>query len=319
MSEGVCQVSQKRNSEAASRAPSRIRESFFNRHLPVLMAIPALVIIIVVILVPMIYSFYLSLTNLNLLRPAQAQFVGLTNYLRLFQDPLFWRAFINTLIFMGVAVNVEFLLGLFLAQLIFRVTRGQGVIRTAIMAPMMFAPVLVGFQFRWFFHDQVGLFNNILYAVTGNVQVIPWLINYPANLIAILIAEIWMSTPFMVIVFIAGLVSLPSEPFEAAAVDGASGWQQFRYITFPLISPFVYIAMVIRSLDLGRAYDLVRIMTDGGPAHRSEMIWTYTFRLAITNNRFGMGTAMSFITVAVSFLFIIYLFRQLSKSRQEVY
>jgi multiple sugar transport system permease protein len=128
-----------------------------------------------------------------------------------------------------------------------------------------------------------------------------------------------MSTPFMVIIFLAGLTSLPIEPFEAASVDGASGWQQFRYITLPLISPFIYIAMVIRSLDLGRAYDLVRIMTGGGPANRSEMIWTYTYRLAITNNKFGLGTAMSFITVIVSFAFVIYLFQQLSRSRQEVY
>jgi len=201
----------------------------------------------------------------------------------------------------------------------FKVTRGQVVIRTAIMAPMMFAPVLVGFQFKWFFNDQVGLVNNLLYLFTGEFHIIPWLVNYPSNLLAILIAEIWMSTPFMVIIFLAGLASLPIEPYEAASVDGASGWQQFRYITLPLISPFIYIAMVIRSLDLGRAYDLVRIMTGGGPANRSEMIWTYTYRLAITNNKFGLGTAMSFITVAVSFAFVIYLFRQLSRSRREVY
>ena len=295
------------------------RENFFNRRLPVIMALPAIALVVVVIIIPMMYSFYLSLTNLNLLRPAQTQFVGFDNYLRLFRDSVFWRSFFNTVIFMGVAVNVQFVLGIFMAQLMFRVTRGQGIVRTAIMAPMMFAPVLVGFQFKWFFHDQVGLVNNILYEITGHYQAIPWLVDYPSNLISILIAEIWMSTPFMVIVFMAGLVSLPSEPFEAAAVDGASGWQQFRFITFPLMSPFIYIAMVIRSLDLGRAYDLVRIMTGGGPAHRSEMIWTYTFRLAITNNRFGLGTAMSFITVAVSFVFVIYLFKQLAKSRQEVY
>ena len=278
------------------------------------MIIPALAVVAVLIVVPMIYSFSLSLTNMNLLKPASTQFIGFRNYIRLFQDEIFWRAFWNTILFMTLAVNVEFILGLFIAQLMFKVTRGQGVIRTAIMAPMMFAPVLVGFQFKWFFNDQVGLVNNLLYSLTGDYQIIPWLIHYPMNLLAILIAEIWMSTPFMVIIFLAGLVSLRTEPFEAASVDGASGWQQFRYITLPLISPFIYIAMVIRSLDLGRAYDLVRIMTGGGPANRSEMIWTYTHRLAITNNRFGMGTAMSFITVAVSFAFVIYLFRQLSKA-----
>ena len=290
-----------------------------DRNLSWFMVIPALVIVAVFIVIPMIYSFSLSLTNMNLLKPASTQFIGFRNYIRLFQDEIFWRAFWNTILFMTLAVNIEFIIGLFVAQMMFKVTRGQGAIRTAIMAPMMFAPVLVGFQFKWFFNDQVGLVNNLLYSLTGDYQIIPWLIHYPTNLLAILVAEIWMSTPFMVIIFLAGLVSLPTEPFEAASVDGASGWQQFRYITLPLISPFIYIAMVIRSLDLGRAYDLVRIMTGGGPANRSEMIWTYTYRLAITNNRFGMGTAMSFITVVVSFAFVIFLFRQLSKSLQEVY
>jgi multiple sugar transport system permease protein len=308
------------NQEINIRLKKDLKKSSKNdRYLSWFMIIPALAVVAVLIVVPMIYSFSLSLTNMNLLKPASTQFIGFRNYIRLFQDEIFWRAFWNTILFMTLAVNVEFILGLFIAQLMFKVTRGQGVIRTAIMAPMMFAPVLVGFQFKWFFNDQVGLVNNLLYSLTGDYQIIPWLIHYPMNLLAILIAEIWMSTPFMVIIFLAGLVSLPTEPFEAASVDGASGWQQFRYITLPLISPFIYIAMVIRSLDLGRAYDLVRIMTGGGPANRSEMIWTYTHRLAITNNRFGMGTAMSFITVAVSFAFVIYLFRQLSKSLQEVY
>ncbi len=290
-----------------------------DRNLSWFMVIPALVIVAVFIVIPMIYSFSLSLTNMNLLKPTSTQFIGFRNYIQLFQDEIFWRAFWNTILFMTLAVNIEFIIGLFIAQMMFKVTRGQGAIRTAIMAPMMFAPVLVGFQFKWFFNDQVGLVNNLLYSLTGDYQIIPWLIHYPMNLLAILVAEIWMSTPFMVLIFLAGLVSLPTEPFEAASVDGASGWQQFRYITFPLISPFIYIAMVIRSLDLGRAYDLVRIMTGGGPANRSEMIWTYTYRLAISNNRFGLGTAMSFITVVVSFAFVIFLFRQLSKSLQEVY
>jgi len=295
------------------------KQRFFDRNIVFLMILPAIVIVTALIVVPMIYSFYLSLTNLNLLHPSRARFIGFRNYLKLLEDSIFWRSLLNTVIFMGIAVNVEFLLGLFLAQLIFKTTRGQGIVRTAIMAPMMFAPVLVGFQFKWFFNDQVGLVNNLIYFFTGEYHLIPWLINYPLNLLALLAAEIWMSTPFMVIILLAGLVSLPVEPFEAAAVDGASPWQQFRYITLPLIGPFTYIAMVIRSLDLGRAYDLVRIMTAGGPANRSEMIWTYTFRLAITDNKFGMGTAMSFITVAISFAFVIYLFRQLARSRQEVY
>ncbi len=297
----------------------RLKKGFFDQNLSWFMVLPALVIVFVVMVIPMIYSLYLSFTNYNLLRPANVRFVGLQNYFKLIHDPIFWRSFVNTIVFMTIAVNVEFVLGLVIAHLIFGVTRGQSVIRTLIMVPMMFSPVLVGFQFKWFFNDQVGLVNNLLYLITGEYHIIPWLIDYPLNLLAILVAEIWMSTPFMVIILLAGLVSLPSEPFEAASVDGATGWQKFRFITFPLITPFMYIAMTIRSLDLARAYDLVRIMTGGGPANRSETIWTHTYRLAITNNSFGLGSAMSFVTVAVSFAFVIFLFKQLVKSRQEVY
>jgi multiple sugar transport system permease protein len=183
------------------------------------------------------------------------------------------------------------------------------------MMPMMFAPILVGFQFKWFFNAQVGLVNNILYTITGQTHFIPWLIDKPLGFISILVAEIWMSTPFMVVILEAGILSLPQEPFEAAEVDGASGWQKFRHLTLPMLMPFIYTAMAIRSLDIARAYDVVSIMTGGGPGNRTELIWTYVNRLAFSGQQFAMGTAMSYITVLFSFFFTWYLFRNVIKSR----
>ena len=119
----------------------------------------------------------------------------------------------------------------------------------------------------------------------------------------------------MTIILLAGTLSLPTETFEAAEVDGASGWQKFRFITFPLLAPFSYIALTIMSLDIARAFDIVRIMTDGGPARRTEMLWTYITRLAIEDTKFGLGSAMSWITVFLSVLFTLYFFRQLVKAR----
>jgi multiple sugar transport system permease protein len=193
--------------------------------------------------------------------------------------------------------------------------RGQGFLRTVMMMPMMFAPILVGFQFKWFFNAQIGLVNNLLYSLTGEPHLIAWLIDKPLGFMSILIAEIWLGTPFMVIILEAGILSLPTEPFEAAEVDGATGWQKFRMLTLPMLMPFVYTAMAIRSLDLARAYDVVQIMTGGGPANRTELIWTYVNRLAFGQHEFALGAAMSFITVLVSFLFTYYLFRNLLKSR----
>ncbi len=286
------------------------------RRLPFLMLLPAIIAIAVVVAFPMGYSLYLSFTDYDLTRPT-TEFIGLQNYIHLFTDGKFWQAFGRTVLFMSIAINLEFILGLFIAQLLAKVLVGRGLLRTVLMMPMMFAPILVGFQFKWFFNDQVGLVNNILFSLTGQAHIIPWLIQVPLGFISILVAEIWMGTPFMVIILEAGILSLPTEPFEAAEVDGASGWQKFWNLTFPMIGPFVYTAMAIRSLDLARVYDVVSIMTGGGPGMRTELIWTYVYRLAFTGHNYSMGSAMSYVTVIVSALFTFYLFRNVIRSRWE--
>jgi multiple sugar transport system permease protein len=286
-------------------------------YLPVFLLVPGIVVILVVVGFPMLYSLYLSFTNYSLVNTTGFDFVGLSNYVALFKDPIFWQSFGRTMLFITLAVNLEFLIGLGIAQLMARVVVGQSLLRTAMMIPMMFAPVLVGFQFKWFFNDQVGLVNNLLFSFTGGPRIIPWLVQVPLGFITLLLAEIWMSTPFMVIILEAGILSLPTEPFEAADVDGASGWQKFRHLTIPMLMPFVYTAMAIRSLDIARAYDVVSIMTGGGPANRTEMIWTYVYRLAFTGHDYALGSSMSYVTVIISFAFTWYLFRNVMKSRWE--
>lgn len=288
------------------------------RWFPFFMILPSLVLIIIVTGFPLLYSLYVSFTPYELLKPNSLALNPATmfnNYIKLLQDPLFWRSFIQTLIFLAVTVNVEYVLALGLSQLLARVTRGQALMRTMLMIPMMFAPILVGFQFRWFFNADLGLVNNALRTLGYQGGPIAWLIDPPLGMMAIMIASIWMNIPVTTIILLAGTLSLSPELYEAAEVDGATGWQKFRRITFPLLAPFSYIALTIRSLDVARAYDIVRIMTDGGPAHRTELIWTYTTRLAIEDTKFGLGSAMSWVTVIVSLVFTVYFFRQLVKSR----
>ncbi len=158
------------------------------------------------------------------------------------------------------------LLGLGLALLVERATRGQRFLRTLMMFPMMFSPILVGFQFKFLFNDNVGHVNNALQSLRITETAIPWLIDGRLAFFAIVVAEVWSSTPVFAILILAGLLAMPREPVEAAKVDGCTPWQSFRYVTWPFIMPFAYIAMTIRSLDVGRAYDIVKIMTDGGPA-----------------------------------------------------
>jgi multiple sugar transport system permease protein len=301
-------------SDTAARRSSRIGTRWF----PFFMILPSFVLILIVTGFPLLYSIYVSFTDYNLLRPGSDVFraeVMFRNYERLINDPIFRRSLGNTILFLFVTVNLEYLLALGLSQLLARVTKGQSIMRTLLMIPMMFAPILVGFQFRWFFNAEVGLVNNALLSLGVTQSKIAWLVDEPLGMIAIMIATIWMNLPVTTIILLAGTLSLPGEMYEAAEVDGAGAWQKFRHITFPMLAPFTYIALTIRSLDVARAFDIVRMMTDGGPAHRTELIWTYVTRLAIEDSRFGMGAAMSLITVVISLFFTVYFFRQLVKAR----
>ena len=296
----------------------------FNAHrnsglFPYLLIAPALIAIALIVLYPLIYSIYVSFTPYNLLRPEKT-FVFhwdtmFKNYVKMVHDKIFWRSWGNTIIFLLVTVNLSYVLSLALSQLMAKVTRGQGIMRTMLMVPMMFAPVLVGFQFAWFFNATVGLVNNILISLGVLSEPKAWLVDQPWGMIAIMIAAIWMNIPMMTIILLAGTLSLPRDVYEAADVDGAPAWQKFKHITFPLLKPFTLIAMTVLSLDVARAYDIVRIMTGGGPAHRTEMIWTYAGRMAIRNAQFGYASAMALTSVVLGVLFTLYLFKQLINSR----
>jgi multiple sugar transport system permease protein len=295
------------------------RTSASTKWFPLLLIAPSLLVIALVVIFPVLYSVYVSFTPFHLLRPEQT-FVFTTekmfdNYIKLWNDDVFWRSVRNTVIFLTVTVNLSYFIALALSQLLARVSRGQSVMRTLLMIPMMFAPVLVGFQFAWFFNATVGLVNNALMSLGLMQEPKAWLVDQPTGMIAIMLATIWMNVPMLTIILLAGTLSLPQETFEAARVDGASAWQRFKHITLPLLAPFTLIALTVLSLDIARAYDIVRIMTGGGPAHRTEMIWTYTGRLAIRGSQFGMASAMSMVGVVLGVFFTLYLFRQLIKSR----
>lgn len=285
-----------------------------DRHFPILLIAPSVAVILLVVGFPLVYSLYLSFTPFKLLGPDH-DWIGLANYRALLSDPIFWASLRNTLLFLAVTVNAQFLLGLLLAQMVARMARGQAILRTALMVPMMLAPILVGFQFRWFFNAQVGLVNNLLRSVGLEQLAIAWLVEQWSAMVAIMLADIWVNTPIVAIILLAGRLSLPTELEEAAEVDGASAWQTFRHVVLPQLMPFVFIALTIRSLDVARGFDIVRIMTGGGPAHRTELLWTYIARLALDTGDFAKGAAMSYITIVISIGFTAYLFRQLIKAR----
>ncbi|WP_181703516.1 carbohydrate ABC transporter permease [Chthonobacter albigriseus] len=286
---------------------------------PVLLLMPAILVIAAVVVVPLILSFYSSFTSFRLTKPETLfVFIGLRNYVTVLSDPVFWTAFGRTVLLLTIALNVEMLLGLGLAMMVDRATRGQRMLRTMMMFPMMFSPILVGFQFKFLFNDNVGLVNNALQSLGLTDQAIPWLIEGDLAFFAILVAEVWSSTSVFAILILAGLLAMPREPIEAARVDGCTPWQTFRYVTWPFVMPFAYIAMTIRSLDVARAYDIVKIMTDGGPARRTELIWTLVGRIAYSDARMGLANAMAYFSILLSILFTVYFYRKLAAARTQI-
>jgi multiple sugar transport system permease protein len=227
------------------------------RAVPYLLLLPALVVILSVVLAPLLVSLYSSLTGYVLTRPATLyQFVGLRNYERLLSNSDFWWAFGRTLLFVTLALNLEMALGLGLALLVNKITWGQRAIRTVMMFPMMFSPILVGFLFKYLLNDSIGFVNNALFSLHLISEPVPWLVDGVLANLSIIFAEVWMSTSVFAILLLAGLMAMPKEPVEAARVDGCNPVQVFRHITLPFLMPFVYIAMTIRSLDVARAYDM---------------------------------------------------------------
>lgn len=286
---------------------------------PALLLLPAVIVLAAVVIVPLGLSFYSSFTSFRLTRPETFYtFIGFRNYTRLLSDWDFWVAFGRTVLLLTVALNLEMILGLGLAMLVEKATRGQRLLRTLMMFPMMFSPILVGFQFKFMFNDNIGLVNNALQSLGLTQNAIPWLIESHLAFIAITVAEVWSSTSVFAILILAGLLAMPKQPIEAARVDGCTPWQTFRYVTLPFIMPFAYIAMTIRSLDVARAYDIVKIMTDGGPAGRTELIWTMVARTAYSDARMGLANAMAYFSILLSILFTVYFFRKLAAARNQI-
>ena len=281
--------------------------------------LPALFVIAAVVLIPLIFSLYSSFTPYKLTRPATLwRWVGTLNYERILEDAKFWSAFGRTVVFLTIALNLELLLGLGIALLVNRVTWGQRGLRTLLMFPMMFSPILVGFQFKFIFNDNIGLVNNALQSAGITDAALPWLVDEKLAMFSIIFSEVWMSTSVFAILILAGLFAIPRDPIEASKVDGCTPWQTFRHITLPFLMPFIFIALTIRSLDIARAFDIVQIMTGGGPARRTELLWTLMSRTGYVDAKMGLANAMGYVSIILSILFTVYFFRKLAAARARL-
>jgi multiple sugar transport system permease protein len=258
--------------------------------------LPGLIFLFAIDLIPLIYSAWISLYNWWLIRPRDIRFVGLANYLRLASDPEFTRALVVTTLFTTGAVVVEFLAGLGLALLFAQPFPFLRRLRVLILLPLFVVPVVGATMWRVIFHPEVGVLNYYLAALGLGRP--PWLSDPTLALVSITLVDAWRTIPFMFLVIYAGLEVLPGELFEAAAVDGASGWQSFRFITVPLLTYIMLLAVLIRAMDAFREFDIIFVLTGGGPGTATQTIQILNYR-AFGLGHMGEANAIGLVTLAL--------------------
>lgn len=277
--------------------------------------LPALLATIAMIVVPLIYSFVISFYRYILTDPLSFRFVGLANYLQAFGDPSFVSALRTTILYTVGTVGVQFVLGMAFALVVHNLTFGQGIVRTAMLVPMFMTPAVVAFMWRFILNPELGILNYFLSMVGLGKPV--WLGDLKLALFSVMAVDVWRNTPFMFLVFLAGMQSMPAELYEAAAVDGASPWQKFIGVTLPLLKPLILVALIIRGMDAVREFDTIFIMTGGGPGNATETIALATYRYSFKIYNMGLGSAVSYIIFGVVFVLSLFFVRQMQRTQAE--
>jgi multiple sugar transport system permease protein len=281
-------------------------EQWVERHLRILMLAPAMLVLLALTIFPSAYMFIAAVTRISPNPDMPWEFAGAENFVRLLTDQQFHIGLMNTLVFTVSAVTIEFLLGLGLALLLDRYVRRWNVLKTLLMLPMMLPPVAVAITWKLIYEPQFGVLNEIMFNLGLPPQA--WAGDARLAMLSLIIADVWQWTPFMFLLMLAGLASLPIEPYEAAAIDGASAWRQFRDLTLPFLKPVIAIALLLRIMDALRLFDLVFILTGGGPADRTKTLSLYIYQVAYRFADQSYAAAISlfvlFATVAFSTWFI---------------
>lgn len=267
-----------------------------------LLTLPALVMLLAIFAYPLAYSAYMSFHFFDLARPQAFRSVGLNNYLTIIQSKEFLRALKNTLIYAGLAVPIEFFLGLMLALALANIERGRAVMRTMLIIPMMLAPVAMGLMWKFMYNNELGVINHLIRQLRIVERPPLWLADPNLALYSVIFVDIWATTPLIVLLLLAGLLSIPREYYEAARIDGASAISSFRHITLPLLKPIILVALLIRGMDAFRVFDVIYIMTKGGPAFHSDVLSFYAYRLAFTHRDIGSAAAVAWIMTLILLL-----------------
>ncbi|MGB9693423.1 MAG: carbohydrate ABC transporter permease [Fervidobacterium sp.] len=270
----------------------------------ILLVMPAFTLLAMVYIYPLLYNVDLSFSRWNLSPPSPKEYVGLENYLDLFSSGVFLKVFYNTLFFTIMSVPLEFILGLGLALLLNQDIKGKNAVITILALPMMIAPVVAALTWRWVYAYDYGILNFLLNSLFG-MEPLLWLSSKDIAMYSVIIADVWVTTPFMMLIIYAGLQMIPTELYEAAKIDGASSWQMFRSVTLPSLKSVLIVALMIRTIDaFTKLFDVVYVLTGGGPAYATEVLPTYAYKVGLSFFRLGSGAAIAMITLTVAAIMI---------------
>jgi multiple sugar transport system permease protein len=273
--------------------------------------VPALIVVLAVIVFPWLFTIWMSVNEWKVGAPTT--FVGFANYVRLPNDPRFVEAVWHTLVYTALSVALPLLLGTFAAVVFHRNFPLRGFLRGLFILPMMATPVAIALVWTMMFHPQLGVLNYLLTLVGIPAQL--WVFHPSTVIPSLVLVETWQWTPLVMLIVLGGLAAIPTEPYESAQIDGASVWQMFRYITLPLITPFLFIAAMIRMIDAVKSFDIIFAITQGGPGSASETINLYLYSVAFVYYDLGYGSAIA----VVFFLLIVVLAGVMLFTRQRMH
>ena len=270
---------------------------------------PVQLLVGVVIFLPAIYVFWLSLNQSSF--GQAATFVGFANYAKVLADPYFWRALLNTVIVVAIVVHVELLIGLAMALFFASGIPFRAVLLAVVLAPYAVSEVSAVVMWRYLFEPDVGMMSQLLASM--GLPPIEWAVNPWHGLFMVSLLSIWLHLPFSFVILYAARMSIPGELYEAGAIDGATGWSAFRRITLPLLMPALLIAALFRYIFAFRLFSEVWLMTGGGPARTTEVMAVYLYLEAFRYNAFGSAAATGWLLVLASLLLALFYLRRLSR------
>ena len=261
--------------------------------------VPAFMLLALVVAYPILRTTTLSFFHLNLATAFRAEFAGLDNVQRLVLDSRFHNALGVTTFFTLASVLCEFAIGLLLALSVDVFGRGRGVIRTIFLVPWTLPTAIIAVLWMWVFNDQYGVINALLLEAGLLDQPIAWLAEPDTAMFTIIVADVWKTFPFVFLILLAGLQNIPQDLYEAMEIDGGGAWAKFRYVTIPFLLPFIFVALIFRIIQAFAIFDLVYVMTGGGPGGSTETVSVYAYQTYMRYLDFGYGSTLVMATVLI--------------------